>query len=291
MRPLWPLLLFILSVSACGEVAPGGAGGGGGTYGPGDPRGPMPQPGDTKPSPGPGDTASVPGVSHFPTGTLAKLQQLTGLDALQLTNILGMIQGPEQGRPEWWLDADGGPIWGYAEDIGDGRGVTIGLYGATTGVGYSDADVLWKAYGRDLGQGTPAQIIANVHAVQDDPNWHAAMFDAYITTYWQPAEALLQPLGYRSALTFGALLDTAMNAGMDDDSSRHWGATHLVRVSAAGAPNEGVFLDRFLSARQQYPTANSGNMRARIRAWQRLLADRQWDMRAKGLLKRYIYIP
>jgi len=241
-------------------------------------------------------TVTVPGIAFFPPGILDQLQTLTGYNPLQITCILGMIQGPEQGRWQWWIDADGDPIWGYAEDIGDGRGVTFGIYGATTGQGYNDADILFGIYGKNLGGGSVSAIVKAIKAVANDPAWQLAMFKAYIQTYWEPTKTMLQPLvtkfGSYRALTFGAVLDTSMNAGIEDDSSSSWGSQHVVTEALKTATDEASFITRFLQLRGQYPTERSGEMTQRIAAWQKLLTAKQFNMNnVKILTNSYVYIP
>ncbi|NJM68320.1 MAG: chitosanase [Acaryochloris sp. RU_4_1] len=233
---------------------------------------------------------ALPGAEYFPAGTLNQLITLTGLDAQQITNILGMINGPEQAKSEWWLTAEDEIIYSYAEDIGDGRGVTIGLYGATTGEDYRDADVVWQNYGHpEYGQLPQQKLIKQVQAIANDPKWWKSQWDAYISTYWAPTLGLLKPQGFRSALTIGALMDTAMNAGLNDDDSRHWGVKHLVKQAIANQPTEANFLGKFLELRLKYLTRDSGDMKKRVGAWQKLLRDNKWDMRID--LSQYCYIP
>ncbi len=234
---------------------------------------------------------SVSGIEYFPPGTLNELQNLTftGLDVQQITNILGMINGPEQSNSKWWLTSDRQLIYAYAEDIGDGRGVTIGIYGATTGFGYRDADVIWENYNQNFGKLSKEEIIQKVHEVAHDHKWWKAQWDAYISTYWNPAVALLTSKQYTEALSIGVLVDTAMNAGMEDDDQEHWGVNHLFQEAIADTDNEQDFLEKFLELRLKFPTKNSGNMKKRVGAWQKLLRDRQWDMHIN--LRKYVYIP
>ena len=234
-------------------------------------------------------TTPATAATHFPPGVAEKLFRATSLDAAQLDAVLGMIQGPEQATTKWWLDADGRSVYGYAEDIGDGRGVTIGLYGATTGQGYDDATRLFAAYGRpDVPRMKPKDIVNAVRGFAADPKWQAAVWDSYIAEYIAPTKAML-PAQYKSALTFGAVLDASMNAGLDDDSGRSWGSRHLVREAAASTHAEAAFLAEFLRLRRAYPTERSGDMTRRIDAWQRLLRDNRWDMRID--VDTYAYIP
>lgn len=245
-----------------------------------------PPPPPPPPSPHP-EPKPAPGRDHFPTGILESLEALTSLSAEQLTSILMMVAGPEQARREWWLDASGKSIYGYAEALGDGRGVTLGLYGATTGRGYDDAAALWAAYGRpEYGRLSDDDIVEKVGGLASDPAWAQAMWRAYIDTYWRP---VVQNAPYGSALTVGAMLDTAMNAGLGDDSPRAWGLIHLVHAASERGGGESGFLGAFLELRTQYPVEHSGDQRQRIRAWQSLLNDGKWDM--VGDLGGYVYIP
>lgn len=244
---------------------------------------------DRTPAPAP---AALGPPGAVPPAAAARLAAVTGLDAAQLSVVLGMIGGPEQATTKWWLDASGGSVYGYAEDIGDGRGVTIGLYGATTGKGYDDADALFRAYGRpDVPRMAPRDILAAVRGFADDPKWREAMWDAYVTTYIAPTLAMLrQHFPRPSALTIGAVWDASMNAGLGDDSDRHWGSAHLVRAAAeAAGGEESRFLDEFLRLRKKYPTAHSGDMDKRVRAWERLAADDAWDLRVD--VDKYAYVP
>lgn len=234
----------------------------------------------------------VPGADQFPDGTLDALHALTRLSTLQLTNVLAMIAGPEQARTEWWLDASGRSIYGYAEAIGDGRGVTIGPFGATTGRGYDDADAIWKAYGNaDLGQLPEAELVAKVRSLENDPAWRRAVWDAYIATYWRPTRELLRAHGFGKALTLGAVLDAAMNAGIEDDSSKSWGAAHLVQAAhdVAGS-DEDAFVEAFLDLRARYPTERSGDMDRRIRAWRKLVRANAWNMEGLNIAD-FVYTP
>ena len=256
----------------------------------------IPPPPPTPPAeapPTPPVEEAVPGADQFPDGTLDELRALTRLSALQLTNVLAMIAGPEQARTEWWLDASGRSIYGYAEAIGDGRGVTIGPFGATTGRGYEDADAIWKAYGNaaDLGKLPEPELIAKVRSLEDDPAWRRAVWDAYIATYWRPARELLRAHGFGKALTFGAVLDAAMNAGIEDDSSKSWGAAHLVQAAHdVSGPDEDAFVAAFLELRARYPTERSGDMDRRIGAWRRLARKNAWNLEMQDISK-FVYIP
>lgn len=227
-----------------------------------------------------------------PPAAAARVLAVTGLTAAQASFVLGMIGGPEQATTEWWLAAGGGSVYGYAEDIGDGRGVTIGLFGATTGRGYMDADALFAAYGRpDVPKMAARDIVAAVRGFANDPRWRQAMWDAYLATYIEPSVRMLRRHFARpSALTIGAVLDASMNAGLGDDSEDNWGSEHLVAAAAAAAGGEeSKFLDEFLRLRALHPTAHSGDMRKRVAAWARLAADDAWGLDVD--VNEYAYVP
>jgi chitosanase len=64
---------------------------------------------------------------------------------------------------------------------------------------------------------------------------------------------------------------------------------HLVQQAISNHPTEADFLGKFLELRLKYPTKDSGNMKRRIGAWQKLLRDSKWDLRVN--LSQYCYIP
>src|ERR687886_636254 len=76
---------------------------------------------------------------------------------------------------------------------------------------------------KEYGNLPQEELIEKVHEIANDPKWWKAQWNAYISTYWEPALKLLKSKGYTKALTIGAVMDTAMNAGMGDDDSQHWG--------------------------------------------------------------------
>lgn len=65
--------------------------------------------------------------ANFSPETLQFLKANTGLDGEQWDNIMKLVNKPEQDDLNWTK------YYGYCEDIGDDRGYTIGIFGATTG--------------------------------------------------------------------------------------------------------------------------------------------------------------
>lgn len=74
-----------------------------------------------------GNSRSNEHERKFSPSTLAFLKTNTDLDAEQWDNIMKLVNKSEQDSLEWTES------YGYCEDIGDDRGYTIGIFGATTG--------------------------------------------------------------------------------------------------------------------------------------------------------------
>lgn len=81
--------------------------------------------------------------ANFSPSTLQFLKANTGLDGEQWDNIMKLVNKPEQDSLKWT------EFYGYAEDIGDNRGYTIGIFGATTG-GSNDTGPNGRTYSKLL---------------------------------------------------------------------------------------------------------------------------------------------
>ena len=222
-------------------------------------------------------------------------QQQLGLDAEQVSNILSMINGPEQSTASWWKRDDGSSVFGYCQNIGDGRGCTIGIAGFTTQGGKGDAYGLFGGFGRVPGgsctcgsRSSGCAMCQEIRGLAGDARWVQAQWDQYSRSYFSDVQRLC-PRGFSRAVTKGLLLDTAMNAGLGDDSSRNWGLDHLVReASRVAGGDEGAFVRAFADLRIRYPTKNSADVPKRVRAWLNVL-ERNPDMR--GDISPLVYIP
>lgn len=163
------------------------------------------------------------------------------------------------------------PQYNYAENIGDGRGITFGCIGFCTGT--YDGNILIKHYttlnpGNSLakyipalnaidvgshnsagGEGNPstAGLSGFIPAVQNcnDPLFKQAQIDMLDKLYWNPAMSLADSIGAKYPLTRAFIYDMCVRHGAD-------GAKSI--ISKAGATpaqgtDEKVYLSRLISAR------------------------------------------
>jgi len=75
--------------------------------------------------------AAATASPSFPGSTLSFMDGKTGLDGEQIDNIMKLVNKAEQDNLDWAAS------YGYCQNIGDGRGVTMTIFGATTG-GWND---------------------------------------------------------------------------------------------------------------------------------------------------------
>ncbi len=156
------------------------------------------------------------------------------------------------------------PAWNYAENIGDGRGITFGCIGFCTGT--YDGNILIKYYtslnpDNPLAKYIPAldKIDAGPHtAAGGDGNPSTAGLDGFIKDvqncdnplfktaqlyeldqlYWNPAQEQFKKLGYKYALTQALLYDASVRLGP-------YGMQSLVKKSTAS--DEIQFCKNFIS--------------------------------------------
>ncbi len=162
--------------------------------------------------------------------------------------------------------------YAYAEDLGDGRGITSGRAGFTTAT--CDALEVVERYtaqdpdnglapfvpelerlcrtGSDDTTGLPAdEYVAAWTAAAEDPAFRSVQDGVVEEEYYDPALAIADEVGLTTALARAALYDTAIQHGVGDDPD---GLAALVeRTSAAvGTPEEAgeaAWLDAFLDQR------------------------------------------
>jgi chitosanase len=160
----------------------------------------------------------------------------------------------------------------YAEDIGDGRGITSGRAGFTTAD--CDARDVIERYAstapgnvlvrflRELGRlcdagsadttGLPAaDYIRAWRQAANDPAFRAAQDAVVNTAYFGPAMAAADALGLRTPLARAELYDTAIEEGTDNDHDG-LGAVVARTNGQAGSPatiGEAAWLDHFFSER------------------------------------------
>ena len=238
--------------------------------------------------------------------------QTMGVDAEAVSNILSMINGPEQSRAEWWLRDNGSDVWGYCSNIGDGRGCTVGIAGFTTGDGDMQR-VLDRYKAKSTNQFNGGNIprkecCGNNHPTENHPNsacdfcgWVAAaardqrfldaQWEQYAASYMSNAVSLAPPGMKTNALVLGMILDAAMNAGMDDDPPPHgaWGAKSLATKNV-DTSSPMAYVVSFVNNRKAHKTYGTPGIDDRANAWLRLAQAGRWSM--KGFdIRPYVYIP
>lgn len=157
------------------------------------------------------------------------------------------------------------PAWNYAENLGDGRGITFGCIGFCTGT--YDGNVLVKYYtklnpnnvlakyipalnkidaGRHNaagGDGNPSVAGLNgfIKDVQinKDPLFKTAQLYELDQLYYNPAVKMTSDIGAKNALTLAFIYDMSVRHGTD-------GALSLIK-KAGKTPKQGVDENTFLS--------------------------------------------
>lgn len=150
---------------------------------------------------------------------------LPGATNEQVHTILSLVSIAENGTTQWWTK------FNYCENIHDGRGFTVGLFGSCSGTG----DLLIQIQelqnispGHALTQFIPAlkktkgsstrglELLPVVlKELGDDKAWQLATFRTLFKLYWKPAydEAVKQQMP--SAASLGFMYDIALNHGTD----------------------------------------------------------------------------
>lgn len=173
--------------------------------------------------------------------------------------------------------------YNYAENIGDGRGITFGIIGFTSGT-YDGTMLLervreiepsnalarylpaFKAidaapHGADGCSDDTAGLAGFIEDFKEhgaDPAVKKAQLEKLAALYWEPALRQAESLGLKSAIAAGELYDACVNHG-EDGSDAAMGLKQLVAkasAAAGGTPRSGVdetaWLKAFLSIRRAY---------------------------------------
>ncbi|URV27239.1 chitosanase [Burkholderia gladioli] len=234
--------------------------------------------------------------ANFSPATLQFLKDNTGLDGEQWDNIMKLVNKPEQDSLDWTK------FYGYCEDIGDDRGYTMGIFGATTGGpndGGPDGPALFKAYDAASGASNPsvqgglARIGAHgsmqgsilkitdsekvfcgkVKGLQNDAAWREAMWRTFYSVYIQYSVQQARSRGFGSALTIGSFVDTALNQGADGGSNTLQGL-----LSRSGnSTDEKTFMTSFYAQRTKVVDTHDFNQppngKNRVKQWSTLMSQ------------------
>jgi len=213
---------------------------------------------------------------------------IVGLTAEQLSNILSMIGGAEQSNIRWWEAVDKSRIYGYCENIGDGRGVTMGVAGFVSKWGLAQQIVENAGGGSfDVSQCRPGRPTKCSFCdwIKNNGNNTAfinAQWDAYAREFMSLVTKYIPPQFKNNALIIGIVLDTAINAGEFSEGNA-WGVKDIAREAtrATGGGDAKSWANSFLNTRYAHFTrGNDETMRAgRINAWKKLVADGKWSMK------------
>lgn len=240
--------------------------------------------------------------AKFPPAIPQFLKANTGLDSEQWDNIMKLVNKPEQDSLEW------DKSYGYCENIGDKRGYTIGIFGATTGGRRDlrpDAPALFKAFDAASGSANPSisggLARAGVHGsmhdailrIHDSENvfcrhvgklqrngaWRAATWRTFYERYIRYSVKQARLRRFNSALTIGSFVDTALNQGAEGGR----GTLQWVLSRSGRSPNEKTFLMSFYRQRAKVVDTNCYNQPPnganRVEQWRKLLKMGQMSLK------------
>jgi len=165
--------------------------------------------------------------------------------------------------------------YGYAEALGDGRGITAGRAGFTSGTGdlvlvvqgLVDADpfnplATFLPELRRLAQEWSADVsgldgFEEAWAAQaNDPPMRAAQDAVVDELYFLPSQAIADELGVDLSLTRAAIYGTAIQHGIGEDPDGLPALVFEATTTAGGSPasgvDEAVWLRAFLAARKAH---------------------------------------
>ncbi len=197
--------------------------------------------------------------------------------------------------------------WNYAENLHDGRGITFGIIGFTSGT-YDGTSVI-----EEISQVNPTHKLAsylkafqaidelphgdqgktdNIKGLQhfiadfekygDDFLVKKIQYELLLDEYWEPAVKLAKEIGVQNPLTLGQIYDACVNHGYDGEIDAK-GLIQLVQETSLemnGCPKQGIdenqWLSKFLDIREAYLSADPlwEQSLDRIRMYRKLLKQK-----------------
>eukprot|EP00731_Ephydatia_muelleri_P022840 Em0015g423a len=184
-----------------------------------------------------GFTIAAGTPNYVPIDAGQRVSGLLSLTIVQVDTILSLISLPENSRIQWWEN------YNYIENLHDGRGYTVSIFGATSGTGdlvdvfdklrkrnsthplLRFYDELKKTRGDDVSklQG----LLSAIQGLGNDKDWRGAVWDVYVNEYWtfvaqfcnktQGSKNRPGPV-IKTPLVKGFIVDTAINHGPDLES-------------------------------------------------------------------------
>ncbi|MCM3342855.1 chitosanase [Paenibacillus sp. MER TA 81-3] len=246
--------------------------------------------------------AATPHDKNFSPATLQFLRANTGLDGEQWDNIMKLVNKPEQDSLDWTK------YYGYCEDIGDDRGYTIGIFGATTGGSndkHPDGPALFKEFDAASGASNPSVegglsrigvrgsmngsilkikdsekvFCGKIKGLQNNDAWREAIWQTFYKVYIKYSVQQARQRGFNSALTIGSFVDTALNQGATGDS----GTLEGVLSRSGKSTDEKTFMKKFYAQRTLIVDTNEYNQppngKNRVRQWSQLLDMGETDLK------------
>jgi len=209
---------------------------------------------------------------NFSPSTLTFLESKTGLDAEQWNNIMRLVNKSEEDDPSFsgWVQ-----YYGYCQNIGDGRGITMAIQGATTGGpndGGPDGPGLFLLFDKYSGASNPTiagglavagvkatmdgailkinesdnDFCAKINGLENNANWRAAVWESFYDNYIEYAVQQAQQRKFNDALTIGAFTDSALNQGTTDST----GSLQDMLSKSGDSTNELTFMTAFSKLRE-----------------------------------------
>ncbi len=209
---------------------------------------------------------------NFSPATLTFLESKTGLDAEQWNNIMRLVNKSEEDDPSFsgWVK-----YYGYCQNLGDGRGITMAIQGATTGGpndGGPDGPGLFELFNKYNGASNPSiagglsdagvkatmdgailkigesdsAFCAKINALENNANWRAAVWESFYDNYISYAVQQAKQRNFNDALTIGAFTDSALNQGTTDST----GSLQDMLSKSGSSTNELTFMTAFSKLRE-----------------------------------------
>ncbi|WP_068617330.1 chitosanase [Paenibacillus tuaregi] len=238
--------------------------------------------------------------SKFPPVVLDMLKSKTGLDSEQWDNIMKLVNKPEQDNLNWTK------YYGYCEDIGDDRGYTMTIYGATTGGPNDpggDAPELFEQYDAEKGASNPSvtgafkrlgikgtykngvinitdgSFCKKINKLQNDEDWKVATWKTFYNIYIKYSVDQARKRGFNSALTIGSFVDAALNHGATGGSNTLQG---LLSKSGSSS-DEKTFMTKFYKERTKIVDTNDYNQppngKNRVKQYSNLMNMGETDLK------------
>jgi chitosanase len=187
--------------------------------------------------------------------------------------------------------------YNYAENIGDGRGVTFGFVGFCTGT--YDGNMLIKYYTKLNPSNTLAKYIPALDAIDrgshsqngGDSNPSTAGLDGFVKDvnnctdplfkqaqiymadqlYWNPAVKIADSIGAKNPLTQAFIYDMCVNHGEDGAQDFINKAKNALGGTPATGIDENTFLSKVMDLRYSYLKTEDSAGSDRVNAFRRIL--------------------